>query len=308
VRRASRSPLRPPGAWARWLAGLLLVVGMGATAGLLLIGEWLSSPAQRSVRGLPPELGAEPVKVPGPGGNLAGELLVGRLGCGAVLLLHPLRADRSAMHARARALHARGYTALVVDLQAHGESPGRRIAFGHREAGDAAAALAWLERRVPEAGLAAVGVSLGGAALVLAEDRPALRALVLESVYPGLREAVENRLRIRMGALGPLLAPLLLVQVPLRLGVHPDAVRPLERMARIDAPVLVAGGTEDRHTPAIETRRLHAAALPPRELWLVPGAAHEDLHAHHPVAWEARVGGFLDRHLGCRDPAPLPPR
>jgi hypothetical protein len=41
----------------------------------------------------------------------------------------------------------------------------------------------------------------------------------------------EDRLRMRLGALGRPLARLLLWQLPLRLGIQPSQLRPIERMA-----------------------------------------------------------------------------
>jgi len=40
-----------------------------------------------------------------------------------------------------------------------------------------------------------IGVSLGAASLVLAKPDPAPSAVVLESMYPTIEEAVSNRLR-----------------------------------------------------------------------------------------------------------------
>jgi fermentation-respiration switch protein FrsA (DUF1100 family) len=37
----------------------------------------------------------------------------------------------------------------------------------------------------------------------------------------------------------------------------------------------------------------------PKELWIVEGAQHVDLHAFGPAAYEARVGAFLDRYVGA---------
>ena len=42
---------------------------------------------------------------------------------------------------------------------------------------------------------------------------------------------------------------------------------------------------------------LIAAAARPKELWVVEGAAHVDLHAYASADYESRIGGFLARHL-----------
>ncbi len=104
----------------------------------------------------------------------------------------------------------------------------------------------------------------------------------------------------RFGRLGAALAPALLVQLPLRLGVGRHELRPLDALPALGAPVLIASGALDRHTPWARTLRLHEAAAEPRQLWRVDGAAHVDLHAFAPAAYEARILAFLARHLHGR--------
>jgi fermentation-respiration switch protein FrsA (DUF1100 family) len=117
-------------------------------------------------------------------------------------------------------------------------------------------------------------------------------------MYPTIEEAVENRLTRRLGPAGGALTPLLLAQLPLRLGVTADRLRPIAALPALGAPVLIASGTRDEHTTIAETERLFAAAVDPKELWRVEGAAHGDLHAYDARGYEARVLPFLDRHLG----------
>jgi fermentation-respiration switch protein FrsA (DUF1100 family) len=137
---------------------------------------------------------------------------------------------------------------------------------------------------------------------VFADRQPELDALVLESVYPTIVDAVEDRLTARLGTAGQWLAPLLLVQLPLRLGLSVDALRPVQAITTVSAPVLVAAGLEDRSTRWPETERLFAAAPAPKLLWPVAGAGHVDLHAFDTPAYEARVGPWL--HARLRKPLP----
>ena len=62
--------------------------------------------------------------------------------------------------------------------------------------------------------------------------------------------------------------------------------------------VFVIGGAADVQTPAGETRRIFAAANQPKQLWIVDGAAHVDLHGYAGDEYERRVGQFLGRYLG----------
>lgn len=278
----------------------LLAVSAGVAGLSWAAGEVLTRPVRQALGAPPAALAAETVALRDPlGRRIAGWFVPGRAGGGAVLLLHGVRGNRLQMLARARWLQREGMACLLVDLPAHGESEGERIGFGRHEAPAVQAALAWLRQRLPAERIGALGVSLGGASLLFAERRPELDALVLESVYPTIDEAVRDRLAMRLGPLaGELLAPLLLAQIPLRLGFSAQALRPVAAIADARAPLLVASGTQDRHTPWPQTQRLFAAAREPKSLWPVPGAAHVDLHAFDPAAYEARVGAWLKARLG----------
>jgi len=281
----------------RALAVLTLTVCL-ALAALLGAGEWLSRPARSTVGAPPPDLGATPVRITLPdGGAIGGWFVPGAPGAGAVLLLHGIRSDRRSMLARARMLRADGFAVLLVDLPAHGESSGERIGFGALEAKGVAAALGYVRHRLPGERTGVIGISLGAAALVLGAATPAPDAAVLESMYPGIDSAVANRLAMRLGPLGVMASPMLLWQLPLWIGVDAGQLRPIDAIAGLRAPVLVAAGTHDRHTTWEETQRLYQAASAPKELWAVPGAAHVDLHAWDPQAYAARVLPFLARHL-----------
>lgn len=148
--------------------------GLAAFAALLLTGaaifgagEYLSAPVPRSVGEPLAELYATSVKIAARSGHVAGWVARGS-GRGAVLLLHGVRSDRRQMAARALWLNREGYSVLLIDLASHGESPGRRITFGAHEADGVRAALGWLKRNLPGEKVGVIGVSLGGAAVLLA--------------------------------------------------------------------------------------------------------------------------------------------
>lgn len=280
----------------RVLAGVCAVVLAGLT--VVGAGEVLSRPLRHEIGSPPVALQAQAVQIPyADGQTVAGWRMRGRPGAGALLLLHGVRADRTEMLARAGFLVAEGYSVLLVDLPAHGQSSGDRISFGVRESQGVAAALRFLRAQWPAERVGVIGVSLGAAALVLAQPSPAPDAVVLESMFPTLTEAVEDRLALRLGSIGPALAPLLLCQLPWRLGVAAAQIRPIDRIATLHSPLLIASGTEDPQTRWTETERLFAAAAQPKELWAVQGAVHQDLHAFDPPAYQAKVLGFLGRHL-----------
>ncbi len=273
-----------------FLAVVILIVSVFSFG----VGVALSYPAKRSV-GVPPVNSTlESVTI---NGTISGWFSPGKPGFGAVLLLHGVRSDRRQMLERSKFLHAVGYSVLLIDLPAHGENDGERITFGYREAEGVRSALHFLNQTLPHERTAVIGVSLGAASLVLANCNPAPSAVVLESMYPTIDEAVADRLSLRLGVLGTKLAPILLWQLPLQLGISSEQLRPIDHISELHAPVLIVAGTEDRHTSVAETKHIFAAASEPKELWLVEGAAHVDLHAFNPQAYESRISNFLLKYL-----------
>jgi uncharacterized protein len=89
-----------------------------------------------------------------------------------------------------------------------------------------------------------IGCSLGGASLLLAPQPSGFDAVVLEAVFPRITRAVENRIRLFVGPLAPLLTPLLLMQMKPRLHLSTSDLEPIKSIRRLGAPVLVAAGSD----------------------------------------------------------------
>ena len=278
-----------------------LVATAGVTGGSWWMGGRLTAAAHAAVPH-PPDFAVEDVWIPQAGsGGLAGWWAPAGRKAPAVLLLHPFRGNRGSMVERARLLRDRGFSVLLVDFQAHGESPGETITLGIRESENVRSALAWLRRRAPESRIGVVGVSLGGASVLLGPQPCGFDAVVLEEVYPDIRRAVVNRLRIRLGSLAPAVAPLLLMQLKPRLGVGPEDLRPIDGISRLGAPVLIVAGELDERTTPAESEELYRAADEPKSLWVVAGARHENCLSKDPAGYQEHVIGFLLRHLAGHD-------
>jgi uncharacterized protein len=209
--------------------------------------------------------------------------------------MHGVRANRLGMLERARLLHREGLSVLLFDFQAHRESTGRNITFGYLESRDARSAFDFLRQKAPGEHVGAIGVSLGGVAAILASlDAD---AMVLEAVYASFDKAVENRLTMRVGVMGRLLAPMLTWQVKWRLGCDPRLLQPAARIAHIHAPLLLIAGDADQHATLDEMKLLYARANEPKELWVIAGARHIDFYRYAPIEYQRRVLNFLKPRL-----------
>jgi uncharacterized protein len=279
-----------------WLVAAALVAG--ALIATLVASGALVQPAPAEIGNAPPDLGAQSIAIGNPGrAPVAGWLVRGSKGAGVILLLHGVRSDRRQMIGRARFLHRLRYSVLMIDLPAHGETPGDHITFGASESTAVTAAFSYLASEFPGEPTAVIGVSLGAASVVLARPPLAPNAAVLESMYPTIEEAVIDRIRLHAGDWAVPFAPVLLAQMPWRIGVSGADLRPIDALRSIKSPVLIAGGSADMHTTGGETRRIFEAANAPKDLWIVEGAAHEDLHRFAPAAYEERIGAFLARYM-----------
>jgi pimeloyl-ACP methyl ester carboxylesterase len=118
---------------------------------------------------------------------LGGWLLPGPPGAPAVILCHDAGSNRAALLNLAIRLHGDEFTILLFDFRGHGQSGGTRSTFGLEEKRDVLGAADLLVRQLgPQTKRVGVyGVGMGAYAAVLAAaDRPVLRVLVLDGLYP----------------------------------------------------------------------------------------------------------------------------
>jgi pimeloyl-ACP methyl ester carboxylesterase len=181
----------------------VLILALIALVSIWIAGGLLAAPVNQPIGSLPSDLPGEPVQFSSESGSqIHGWLIPGQKQHGSVMLMHGVRGNRTSMLDRARFLSRAGYTVLLFDFQAHGESPGQHITFGYLESRDARAAVSFLRSRAPGERIGVIGVSMGGAAALLATPPLAADALVLELVYPTIDQAIDDRLTVRFGKLG----------------------------------------------------------------------------------------------------------
>ncbi|MEP7212522.1 MAG: alpha/beta hydrolase [Acidobacteriota bacterium] len=280
------------------ILGIVVILFLAAAGGIWYVGMALSSPDRSEVPSPPENLAAQVVQFPSASGStIHGWFIKGTEKAGVIILMHGVRANRSSMIERARFLFRAGYSVLLFDFQAHGESPGEQITFGYLESRDAQAAVDFVRATAPGEKIGVIGVSMGGAAAVLAQPRLNIDAIVLEMVYPTIEQATSNRLKTNLGGWASILTPLLTWQLYARLGISPDELHPIDRIGDISVAKLIIAGAEDLSTPLEESNELYSRAAAPKELWIVPGAGHVDLSIAAGEEYERRVIRFFGEHL-----------
>jgi fermentation-respiration switch protein FrsA (DUF1100 family) len=255
----------------------------------------IASAAPAVIGDLPADLPGASIQFAGAdGATLRGWYVPSHPSRGTVIVMHGVKSNRSQMLPRARFLQRAGYSVLLYDSRAHGESGGRTITFGRLESQDASAAVTFAQHTTPsDAHIYVIGVSLGGAASLLAEPPLPVNALVLESVFPTIQEAISDRLTQRLGPAETLATPILVAMIRPRIGFPADDLRPIAAVHSVTAPKLFIFGTADRSTTIAESWRLFQTAPEPKQAWAIEGAAHVDLYRFAGQSYEARILSFL---------------
>jgi alpha-beta hydrolase superfamily lysophospholipase len=213
------------------------------------------------------------------------------------ILQHGIRADKSTLIERAKFISQAGYSVLLFDFQAHGESIGKKITLGFLESRDSQAAVEFVHKRFSGKPVAVIGVSLGAAAATLALPPLDVQAMVLEMSYSTIIEATKDRIEIRLGPAGRIMSPLLTAQIPFRIGCSVDDLRPMISVEKITAPKLFLAGTLDRDTKFSEAKEIFDHAAEPKYLVSFEGARHEDFLRFDPQKYKHLVLKFLDENL-----------
>ncbi|MEW5718584.1 MAG: alpha/beta fold hydrolase [Chloroflexota bacterium] len=216
----------------------------------------------------------------------------------ALILCHGYSGDCSPDLDYAPLLHAAGYHLLFFDFRGHGASDGNYTSLVYFERDDVLAALAFLRSRgVTRAGL--LGFSMGGAvALAAAPLSPMVVGVISDCTFAELWHVTRQAAR-RRGLPEPVASVVgwlvvLLASVRLRANLcSADPVRWIGKIA--PRPVLIMHGAADADAPVAEAHQLYRAARAPKELWIVPGAAHRQIEQVAREEYPKRVVEFFDR-------------
>ena len=243
---------------------MLLLAGAAGSCSLLdsMERELVFRPRTADWAGYSPDLlNEEEVWIPvgADGERLQGWWLASPGATFTLVYFHGARVNLTGSVYRLRAFRDAGFNVLAVDYRGFGRSAAR-LPSEDSVYEDAEAAWKWLDGRVPDRGRRILyGHSLGAPiAAEVALRGGGAAALVLESAFTSIPE---------MTVLGGL--------VRQRLDL-------LDKLRRLDLPVLVVHGASDTVVPPEMARRLYEAARGPKRLLMVEGAGH---------SWVARRAG-----------------
>ncbi|MBI4717297.1 MAG: alpha/beta fold hydrolase [Planctomycetes bacterium] len=256
------------------------------------------------------------------GHRLHGVLLSGRTGQaskGMVVFAHEFGSVCASCLRYCRPLLKAGYDVFAFDFRGHGASaPEEGYRPRHwpsdRERADMLGAIAFIGSYLEQQGrprdVALFGISRGaGAAILAAVGIDSIRAIVTDGAFSSDTTieylmkrfaTIFARLRIvaeyHPASVWRLLRWLLFRECKRKFNCRFPSVR--KAIVKLGSkPILLIHGEKDSYIPIAQSQALFQLAAGPKELWIVPGASHNQSVMVQPEAYARRLVAFFDEHL-----------
>lgn len=193
------------------------------------------------------------------------------------MILHGYTSKKEEMRSYAQKYYEKGYSVLLPDQRAHGESGGEYCGMGWPERLDA---IKWAEHIVeeePDAEIVLHGVSMGAAAALMAagEGLPEnVAAVVSDCAFTDVKSIMEHQLSSRLNKYAAILSFGGSMVTKLRVGCTWNEASAVDMAAKSEVPILFIHGGADKFVPTQMVYELYAAVPGEKELLIVLEAEH----------------------------------
>jgi len=193
------------------------------------------------------------------------------------------------------------YNILMFDFRGHGQSDGKFITIGYHEYKDVIAAANFLKTIEKNLPLIILGISMGGAAALMAMDKQenVCDALIIDSAFKDLSEIVYDSFRTRSKGLTRFPFFYILKRVFKYLsGCDIYKVKPIDNLKKINKPVLFIHSCFDKVVPTCNSMQMFECAVHDKSrLWIAPECKHARLHNLFFESYKKRTDKFLKNVL-----------
>jgi dipeptidyl aminopeptidase/acylaminoacyl peptidase len=217
-----------------------------------------------------------------------------------ILYLHGVSECKIAGLPAAQLLAEHGFNIFLYDARRHGESGGAYCTYGFYEKHDPTTIINYLESRpdLRPGKIGAFGTSMGAAvALQAAALDHRIAAVVAESGFASLRTVFDDYQKRMIRLPWHYLRNIVIKRSELMAHFKANAVSPLDSVRQRHVPLLLVHGTADARIKTSYSEQLYAAASPPKELLLIPGARHDNVWDIGGEEYHRRVVTFFEKYL-----------
>ena len=195
-----------------------------------------------------------------------------------LIIVHGWGANAEMMLPLALPFHQAGIDVLLYDARNHGSSDSDSFSSLPRFAEDLATALDWVHQNTLEHKVVVLGHSVGAAAAILsASHRKDIDLVIGVSgfAHPNL---MMNR-HLNKPWLPRFMRRLIIEYIQWVIGFRFDDIAPMNRIAYVTCPVLLAHGSEDQVVPISDMRLIEANATAERPIRVIAieGAQHDSI-------------------------------
>jgi fermentation-respiration switch protein FrsA (DUF1100 family) len=217
--------------------------------------------------------------------------------CGWALIVHGYSSRKEDMLTYAKRYYNEGYNVLLPDLRAHGESEGDFVGMGWLDRKDL---VIWIENLLvghPDADIVMHGISMGGAAVMMAsgEELPGnVKAIVEDSGYTSVWDILDYQLgyRYHLPAFPVLYGASIWSNS--KWGYNWKEASAVEQVKKSKTPILFIHGGEDDIVPTTMAYDVYQAAKCKKRLLIIEGAEHAGAVCTNPERYWDEVFSFID--------------
>lgn len=233
--------------------------------------------------------------------KLKGWLIKAKNPKGTIVITHGWGGNKEGLLEYAKFLNKNNYSTLLFDFRGFGESGGNYTTLGYYERFDVLGAIEYLKTRKDVDGdkIGGYGISMGGAALVMAEkEKNSFRAIVLDGMYPTIHQNAARRFKEVYGFPKFPFATSLTFFGGLIHGFNAFDLAPIDYVDNIKTPMLFIQGTNDTQVSIEDAYSIYNEANEPKDILIIENATHSKSHQTDPKKYEKKVVDFYNKHLG----------
>jgi len=216
------------------------------------------------------------------------------------ILAHGYTANGRSMSAFGRHFFSRGFSVLLPDMRGHGQSEGGYIGMGWHDRLDLLGWIGGIIAEDPEAEILLMGISMGGAAVMMTAGEPLppnVKLVIEDCGYTSVWDEFSVQLKAQFGLPAFPLMQAASAVTKLRAGYWLSEADAMAQVAKCRIPILFIHGEEDGFVPFWMLSSLYEAASCVKEKLIVPGAGHGMASTADPGGYWSTVDAFVDRHM-----------
>lgn len=219
---------------------------------------------------------------------------------GTIVYLHGVSECKIVGLPLAKLFHAKGYNVFLYDSRRHGDSGGHFCTYGFYEKHDTSTVINYLEART-DIRLGKIGLfggSMGAAvAIQVAAMDKRVKAVVAESGFATLRTIFDDYQKRMIKLPWHYLRNLVIRRSEHLAHFKASAVSPLDAVKDVHVPIFIMHGMADNLIKYQYSEMVYKNTGEPKELWLIPGAKHNDMAEVGGKEYEDRILRFFDLSL-----------